>query len=182
MREFFRSGQSGQSAQVSQGRQALPGKRLWLGALIALVAATLVLATYAHRFEPDRLHLGGRYVDQAGYVTTAQVWLDTGVLESGLTYPAYLREPGWRLYMPGHYVALALSFELFGHGVWASLAPNLIAFALACAFVAGLALRRYGLRAAVFAVLLFAFFPLQQQYAFTAMAELTSSTAALAMT
>jgi len=155
----------------------LRGKRLLAAAALVAGAAALYLLANASLFDPSRLHVGGRFTDQAGYVTTARTWLDTGELRSGILFPALIREERWRLYMPGHYACLALSYAVLGFGVLASLLPSLLGYVLAttAVFVAGNACA--GRRAGLLAAALFGLFPANVAYAFTAMAESTFTAA-----
>ncbi|MFT5050630.1 MAG: hypothetical protein ACI8QZ_002032 [Chlamydiales bacterium] len=148
-------------------------RQLW-GSLLVATLAVLALWSVADHFEPDRLHLhglGARLNDQAGYVTTARILADTGELRSGLVLPAFADHPASRVYMPGHYVMLALSYKLFGYSVGASLLPNLVAFVLAAVGVFLIGARRYGAPAGIAAALFTIAFPPNLVFAFTAMAE-----------
>jgi len=143
-----------------------------LRCLAVALGAILLLALHAEAFEWTRLHIHSSFGDQAGYITTARGLADTGELRSGILYPAHVLEPGWRPYMPGHYLALAGSYVLFGFGVLPSLLPSLIGYVLGSVAVYLLGSRRYGAAAGFLAALGFAAFPVVLLYAFTAMAEL----------
>ncbi len=149
------------------------GRELVLWSLLVLLVAGALLVLHAPNLQPSKLHLSGNFVDQAGYILTARTWLDTGKLESALLYPAYMDDPGWRLYMPGHYAALALSYALFGWGVWPSLLPSILGYLAAVlgVFLAGNAL--VGRTAGLIAAGLFATFSGVITYSFTAMAEMS---------
>ncbi len=141
------------------------------------LAALLVLAAHALPFEPGELHIQGPFVDQAGYITTARNVAELGELRCGLIYPAFVENPDWRPYMPGHYLSLAAAYALFGYGNWTSLLPNILAFVLATVGAFLLGERLYGRRAGLLAAALYAFFLGNIAYAFTAMAELTFAAA-----
>ncbi len=148
------------------------GRALWIWSAGVLLLAGLVLLAHVGQVDPERLHVAWNFVDQAQYVTTARHWIDTGVLESGVVYPAHVEREGWRPYMPGSYLPLALSYRLFGASVATSLLPSLLGY-LAAAWVAfQLANHFYGRFAGLAAALLFALFPPNAIYAFTAMVEL----------
>ena len=160
---------NGSSRCCARGLTAL------LGAAFA-VAAVFVLLSYSAAFDPSRLHVFGlesRLNDQAAYVTTARILADTGELRNGLVYPPFVDNPRSRIYMPGHYVTLALSYRLFGWSVFSSLLPSLAAFVVATVGVFWIGSRLYGATAGVLAGLIFLFFPPNIVFAFTAMAELT---------
>jgi len=140
------------------------------GPLVVLLALA-TLALHAAWYDPGRLHVSGAFVDQAAYVTTARTLVDEGELRSGLVFPTVAHLPRWRPYMPGHYLSLALSYGLFGWGVLQSLLPNLLAYVLATLGVFGIAERTCGRRRAFVAAFLFAWFPANVTFAFTAMAE-----------
>jgi len=150
------------------------GARLWRGALIVAVLAVVALWLVAGYFDPGRLHIRGmssRLNDQAGYITTARILADTGELRSGLVMPAFADNPASRVYMPGHYALLALSYKLFGYSVWTSLLPNLLAFVVAAVAVFLIGARRYGPLAGGAASIFMILFPPNLLFAFTAMAE-----------
>ena len=85
-----------------------------IGALLVLCGSALALWIAADTYDPGRLHPTGNFVDQAGHVLTSRVLADTGELRSGLIFPPKVDLPGWRLYMPGHYVLQALLFPSRG--------------------------------------------------------------------
>ncbi len=153
------------------------GRRLALECALVAAAATVLLWLHAGFFSPERLHVSGRFVDQGNYISTARVLVDTGELRCGLIFPAHLERENWRPYMPGHYLSLALSYAVFGYGVFTSLLPNLVAFVLATTATFLIGRELYGLRAGLLAGALFALFPGNLTYAFTAMAELTFTAA-----
>ncbi len=149
------------------------GVRLWGSCAAVLALALLQLALHLPAFGLERLHVHGNFTDQAGYVTTARQLVDTGELRSGFLYPAFVDRDAPRLYMPGHYYALAASYAVLGWSVFASLLPNLASFALAAVGVFLVGNRLYGRRAGLLAALLFVLWPPLVVYACTAMAELT---------
>ncbi len=152
-------------------------RTLWPTALIVLVAAFAWLALHAPLFEIDQWHIHGRFTDQAGYVTTARGLLDTGHLRNGIVYPAYLHQPDWRPYMPGHYLTLAASFAAFGWSPLTAVLPSLGAFLLGSLGTFWIGQRIHSKRVGLLAALLFLLHPGMGAYAFTAMAELTFTAA-----
>ena len=130
-------------APTSTVRARAAGLRLDL-CLVAL-CALVMLGIAAASVDLSRLHinlLSSRFNDQAGYVTMARSLAETGRLRPHLLYTAAL----WlrpdiaqhHLYLPGHYVALALSFLVFGPTrAFAALAPNLVGYVVTalCAYL-----------------------------------------------
>ena len=112
--------------------------------------------------------------DQVTYVTAARSWLDTGRCETRQIYPALVGQDGRRnfLYMPGYCACLAASFACFGYGVIPSLLPSLIAYLVAVIAVFLIARRAFGRAVAWLSVILFACSPMNELFAFLAMAEM----------
>ena len=160
--------------EASEGASA---RSIVLGCLGTALAALAVLVLHASFFEPGEWHVHGRFTDQAGYVTTAQGWLDEGDLRSGIVYPAFLAQPDWRPYMPGHYAVLAASFRLFGRSPFAAVLPSLLGYVVCAVGTFWIGQRLYDLRIGSLAALVFLAHPGVVAYAFTAMAELTFTTA-----
>jgi len=158
------------------GTRASPGALLAWCALVAAVAAGW-LWLHAAYFDPSRLHVSGRFVDQGGYVTTARVLADTGELRSGIIYPAYLDNPRWRPYMPGHYAVLAATYRLLGYSPFSSLLPSLLGYVLAAVATFLIAERYFGRACGLLAAWGFLAFAGSVTYAFTAMAEMTFTAA-----
>ncbi len=157
-----------------------PPRGRWIGwhlLAVALVASGL-LAFYAETFEPHEHHLHHPFADQAGYITTARTWTDTGQLRSGIIYPAYVLTENWRPYMPGHYAALSAAYRLFGYSPFTTLLPSLVSYVLAALGVFAAASKRYGRQRGWVGVSLFFLFSPLLAYSFTAMAELTLIAAA----
>lgn len=145
--------------------------------------AVLVLLAYAPLFKLDRLHVQDMYVDQAGYITTARLFADTGRFENGIILPSQILADSYHVHMPGHSTVLALSYLVFGFSVLSTLLPSLIGYVLTtvCAFLIGD--RLYGRRAGALSAALVALFPANIVYAYTAMAEMTfTASVALATT
>jgi len=120
--------------------------------------------------------------DQVGYISVARHWLDNGRLDSSAIYPSLLGQTFGRnsLYMPGFYAELALTFRMLGYSALAARLPALVSYLLACGLVHWIARRLFDREAAIYALALFAFFPLNLFYAFTAMAEMPLVAAGLA--
>lgn len=155
----------------------LPWKAAGLTLLALLAGSSLV--------SWDRLYVNGLWRilnDQVGYISVARNLAESGRLESNVIYPSVLAQAARRntLYMPGHYWALAAVFKTLGYSVRNSFLPSLLGYALGGLLIAFAADALYGSTAAVFACVLFLFFPLNLIFAFTAMAELDLTAAALA--
>lgn len=120
--------------------------------------------------------------DQVGYISVARHWLDDGKLDSSIIYPSLLEQKFQRnsLYMPGFYAELAVTFRMIGYSALTARIPALMSFVSGCAAVFWIAWRLYGREVAICSTPLFAFFPLNLFYAFTAMAEMSLVVAALA--
>ena len=119
--------------------------------------------------------------DQVGYIAAARNLVDTGHLQSHLIYPSLLTQAADKsyLYMPGYYLALALTYIVFGFGAVQSALPSMVAYVVAGIALFLSALRLYGRDTATIATLLFLFFPANIVFAVTAMAEMTLIAAAL---
>jgi len=120
--------------------------------------------------------------DQVGYISAARHWIDDGKLESSLIYPSVLKQNFRRnvFYMPGFYAELAFAFRVLGYSAIIARIPSLISYLIACGFVYWIARRMFEADTARYACALFAFFPLNLFFAFTAMAELPLVAAGLA--
>ena len=140
-------------------------------------AATLLwLFLISRLIDLSRIHTGlPSFNDQVGYISTARTLLKTGTLSSSIVYPSILLQTATKnyFYMPGHYLALAASYWLFGYGVWQSLLPNLVAYVLAAIGVYLIARRFYNRRVGLAAAGLFMLFAPNLVYAFSAMSEMT---------
>ena len=144
--------------------------------LLVLLGAVSILAAHAPVCRPDLIHID-KLNDQIGYITTARWLADTGELRSQLVYPASFGDR-WRIYMPGHYWALATSYLVLGDLPLTWLLPRLLGFAVAtlCVFLTGC--RLYDTRSGAVAAALFAAFPANIFLAFTSMSEQTFIAAA----
>lgn len=120
--------------------------------------------------------------DQVGYISVARNLAESGRMESDIIYPSTL--PGSSnknyLYLPGHYLALAAVYKLFGYTPAHSFWPSLAAFLLSAVLTAVIATALLGRSLAVSSWALFVFFPFNLAYAFTAMAEMTVTASVLA--
>jgi hypothetical protein len=145
--------------------------------LLVLLGVVSILAAHAPVCRPDLIHID-KLNDQIGYITTARWLADTGELRSQLVYPASFGDR-WRIYMPGHYWALATSYLVLGDLPLTWLLPSLLGFAVAtlCVFLTGC--RLYDTRSGAVAAALFAAFPANIFLAFTSMSEQTFIAAAL---
>ena len=162
-------------ASSSRGWSVGPasGRALWLWSLGVTLGASLLLLAVAPLYKPTRLHVQDMYVDQMGYITSARILVDTGELRNGVLLPSQVRNPKFRPYMPGHYLALASSYALFGYSALTSLLPSLASFVLVALGLFLVGNRLYGRFTGALAAWLFAVYPGEITYAFTAMAELT---------
>lgn len=156
------------------------GRSLVLGALAAALFAALWLAANAGLYNLDQLHVKFMYVDQAGYILSARILAATGELKNGVVFPAQIDSPDFYVHMPGHVVALATSYALFGWGIAQTLLPSVVGYVLGAVLVFLVGNRLYSLRAGLIATLLFCAFPANVAYSFTAMAELTFTCACIA--
>jgi 4-amino-4-deoxy-L-arabinose transferase-like glycosyltransferase len=120
--------------------------------------------------------------DQVGYITIARHWIDNGRLDGSIIYPSLLEQNFKRnsFYMEGSYAELALTFRLIGYSAVTARLPALISFVVSCGLVYWIAAKLFGSQTGVYSVALFAFFPLNLIYAFTAMAEIPLAAAGLA--
>ena len=141
---------------------------------IALVAS-LALVALASVYPLRHFYVADNHImsnDQVGYITTARWLAETGELRSHLIYPAFVREPTWRNYMPGNYYVLAAGELLFGPGPVAWRIPAMASFIVAAVGVFLIGRRFYGRVEGVVAALLFILFPPLTAFAFTAMPQL----------
>ena len=146
-----------------------------LGSICVALCALAVLGALSTIYETDRLLVEGHgfgFNDQAGYITTARWLADTGELRSHLIYPAYVREPNWRLYMPGSYYALATGYQLFGDHPLAWKAPALLSFIIASVGIFLIGRRFFGVSSGLMAAAFFIALPMNGLFAFTAMPQM----------
>ncbi len=156
------------------------GTRSWKAVVLVALVPLVLFAFYALWFHPSDLYVT-MLNDQVGYITTARWLAETCELRSHLVVPAFLEVENWRLYMPGHYVTLALSYLAFGEGVWTWRLPNVLALVVSTALVFVLGRRLHGSTAGFAAVALFLVFPRTIADAYTAMSEPTFTAVSLAM-
>ncbi len=147
--------------------------------VVAASAAGLLWATGSY-YGLERIWVTNYLNDQVGYVTTSRWLAETGELRSHILYPAYVEDPRWRLYMPGHYWAMAASFLAFGYGALQARLPCLAAYVLGSVSVYAIGRRLYRHEVGLVAALLFVVFPMHGYYAFSAMADMTVTGAAAA--
>lgn len=151
--------------------------RLFDAFAIGLMALAILLI--CSRFvDGSRIHVSGlddTLNDQVIYISTARQYVETGNLQSDITYPATLYQHTRKnsFYLPGHFLALALSYKLFGLGVFQSLLPNLVSFILSAIGIFLTAAKLYSRRVGYLAAFFFTIFPANVIYAFTAMSEST---------
>lgn len=150
------------------------GKRCAAAAL-GVGLATVTLLVTAQRLDLDRLHVNAWWNDQTRYVSAARSLLATGRWDSNWIHPALLPQnaPVNFLYMPGHIVLLAGAYAALGYSAFASLAPNLLAFAATTAAATLIAQRVAGAGAACVAAVLTVSCPYLLLLSFTAMSEPT---------
>jgi 4-amino-4-deoxy-L-arabinose transferase-like glycosyltransferase len=155
------------------------GKALLLWCVAAAGIAAIVLAANAPLYNIGQLHTKFMYVDQAGYILSARILAATGELKNGVVFPAQIDNPDFYVHMPGHVVALATSYRLLGWGIFQTLLPSMLAYIAGAVGVFQIGNRLYGSRAGLLAATLFALFPANIAYGFTAMAELTFTCACI---
>ena len=166
---------------MSTASEPLRGRRLLAWCLGTAAAAALLLASFAPLFDPGRLHVQDMYVDQVGYINTARTLAESGVLQNGVIFPSRLDAPRFHVHMPGHSTMLALSYLVFGFGVWTTLLPSLIGFVLSSVGTFLIGNRLGGRTSGALGALLFMLFPANITYAFTAMAEMTFTCACVSV-
>jgi hypothetical protein len=76
----------------------------------------------------------------------ARNFVDTGKLSGNLIYPSVLTQPVDKtyVYLPRHYMALALAYAAFGFGAIQSLLPNMVAYVVASLALFAATLKLYG--------------------------------------
>ena len=161
---------------------AFARRDIYASAAVAL-AASLWLLALTSTYRIDRFYVAGQTLmsnDQVGYLTSARWLAETGELRSHLIFPAHVREPRWRLYMPGHYFTLAAGHVLFGDGPIAWRMPALVSFVLSAVGVFLIGLRFFDRASGAVAALLFILFPMMNAFAFTAMPQLPFTAACVA--
>lgn len=123
--------------------------------------AIAVLLFCSQFIKIDRLIIYDHLNDQNGYIATARNFVNSGILSSNTIYPSTLWQDTTKsyVYMPGFHLTLAVSYYLFGFGVFQSLLPNLLSFMLAsaCTFLIGAKI--YNRRVGFLSSSLFIFFP-----------------------
>jgi 4-amino-4-deoxy-L-arabinose transferase-like glycosyltransferase len=146
------------------------------------LAAAMMLLVLAPVYQVEHFYVAGQPImsnDQVGYLTAARRLLDTGELGNHLIFPAYVREPAWRLYMPAQYYVLASGYVLFGAGPIAWRMPALLCFVLSGVGVFLIGRRYYDRASGAAAALLFLVFPPVHAFAFTAMPQLPFTAASV---
>jgi len=174
---------------IPNGSPSSVGPYTWFDTIVIALAAagSLYLFLWIGQLFPlgGNLHISGldtNLNDQVHYISVARNLVYTGSLTNNLIYlPTILHEDlAGYLYMPGHYISLALSILFLGDTNLAYLAPNLLSFVLSavCVYFASVKLytRHTGLLAAAFFIL----FPANLLFAQTAMSESTVVFAATA--
>jgi 4-amino-4-deoxy-L-arabinose transferase-like glycosyltransferase len=162
-----------------------PKLKRFAAPMAVLAAAALVLLLVARQVDLHAVFidgLGGAMSDQIAYISVARHLVDGDGFVSSTIFPSVLAQNATRnyFYMPGHYVALAASFLIFGYSAWSAFLPNVLAFIGSALLVWFIARRLYGPWPAAFAVALFIVFPLNAILAWSAMSELTLTFAVLA--
>ena len=109
--------------------------------------------------------LGTTMNDQAGYLSVARHFAESGMLESDLIYPSTLNQNASRnyLYMPGYYIFLGLSMKLFGGEAF--LLPGYLAFVVSVVCIYLISTRLYDRKVGLIAAVLFCVFPSHMVYA-----------------
>jgi 4-amino-4-deoxy-L-arabinose transferase-like glycosyltransferase len=152
----------------------------WIDAGFVGVMALLLLVLSEPSYLTEHIYMQPYLNDQVGYITTARWLADTGELRSHLIYSAYAGDPDWRVYMPGHYYALASVFWLFGYTPLLARIPCLASYVLCAVGIFLIGRRLYGRGAGFTAAALFMIFPPIGYFAFSALADLTVTAAVVA--
>jgi Dolichyl-phosphate-mannose-protein mannosyltransferase len=139
--------------------------------------AILVLLVVSRFVALDQVYLRGLNFalnDQLSYISVARTYLDTGRLDNPAVYPSLLRQHPEKsyLYMPGYFLLLAATFKAFGYSPFHSFLPSLLAYVLATCLVYSIAVRVYDRTTGLVAATIFALFPPNIIFAFSAMCEL----------
>ncbi len=142
--------------------------------LIPLIGIGLT-AWAARGLDFSHIHLHSIINDQFDYVTGARNLLRTGNWERYFIAPSLVAQPYTRnaMYVPGHFAILAAFYAFFGYGVWQSILPNLVSFAIAPLLIYLTGIRLWNHRIAWLAVLIFWANPFHRLFALTAMSEST---------
>lgn len=139
------------------------------------LGASLVLLFLTPVFDINNFYVVSHEVmanDQVGYLTSARWLAETGELRSHLIFPSRVREPNWRLYMPGQYYVLSAGHLIFGDGPIAWRTPSFIAFVVSAVGIFVLGKSYYTLATGLVAAALFVGFPPITAFTFTAMPQL----------
>ncbi len=141
--------------------------------IVLLLCSTLLVyrSGLAFTLSPGSV-LGG---DQLNYLTCAKSVLQSGILESSTIYPGLLNQTFSHLYlyMPGHCLAIATGFALFGIGAWQAILPSVFGLWISVLSIYFIGLRYYSSRVGLIAALSMLFSGSSLFYAVTAMSELT---------
>lgn len=150
-----------------------------LGAMICLLAGTVLLLITSCFINTREPHLYGALNDQIAYTNVARNLVASGTVKSDTILPATLWQGTSRdfLYMPGHPLTIALSYKLFGFGAFQSILPSLLAYLIAMLAIYLIGSKIYEPLVGLAASLLFALFPPVLFFAFTAMSETTLAAA-----
>ncbi len=153
-----------------------PRRALLEAGLVAALAWVLILLCLPW-FNLRRIDVRGlshTLNDQVTYISCARNLVDTGRLSCNFICVSTVGQDASKDYfhMPGHYLALAAAYALFGFGAFQSMLPSLIGYSLASAGVFLTGLKLYDRRTAFAGAALFMLFPANLLFAPTAMAEM----------
>ncbi len=133
-------------------------------------------------FDANNLHFVPPFLnDQMGYISVARHLIDYGhfILEGkfqgigSMVMPGLLNETNSRLYMPGFYIFLSISYWAFGDHSYSFILPSMISYLGTIALIYIVVKKLYDLKTAILSSLIFMFFPFNLLFATLAMSEMT---------
>lgn len=160
---------------LTSARTLWSSRKVLVGAGICLLLGTTILLLGSCLVDTSEPHLWGPLNDQIAYTNVARSLVENGRLQSNTVFPSALWQNTTNdvLYMPGHPMAIAVSYRLFGVGPFQSILPSLVSYLIAMLAIYLIGARFYSPGAGLVASLLFALFPPALFFAYTAMLELT---------
>ena len=155
----------------------------WVIFLAAVGILNIVI--YGFMVDITRLHLfglHGTFVDQEFYIDAARHVIDEGKLDSTVIWTSTLNQVYHRnyFYMPGHALAIAVSYRIMGESPVTSILPGVFAYLGCIALLYIIGSRLVNRRVGSLSGFLFAIFPPSLIYGFSAMSEMTLLCACLA--
>jgi hypothetical protein len=145
-----------------------------LRSVVLIILAVLVGSLFVDWHRLFVKGLNSTFNDQVGYISVARNFAETGRLDSDLIYPSTLNQQFKRnsVYMPGHYWTMAEVFRVAGYSVGNSFVPSLCGYVLASLLIYFIGCSLCNPMVGYYSCALFAFFPLNLSYAFTALGEM----------